>query len=192
VAPYVNWRPCEWLVGKQTFDIQANYITFDFDRKRVNTKNRIFRRASSKSDFDVFLTEDLRLTQSYYYRYEDYGQLIWDDGWQQAVSWDRRRNGIETRFDYKLSEIIRISPLFTWEKISEYSHKLDPSSEPEEPLEIRDLQDEQVKLYFSLELSLNWKPNSRSFISFSKRVRKFMDRPKEINDYVNISMEYLF
>jgi len=192
MTPFSIWRPFGWLKATQTFDIQANYITFDFDRKRVATKNRIFRRATSRSDFEIEITENLYMTQSYYYRYEDYGQLIWDDGWQQAVSWDRRRNGIETKFDYSLYNHIRISPLFMWEKTGEYDHEIDASNFPEEPEEIRLLGDEQVKLYYSTEIGINWSAKSRMTVSISHRVRKFNNRPRETNNYANVSMEYLF
>ena len=133
------------------------------------------------------------MIQSYYYRYEDYGQLIWDDGWQQAVSWDRRRNGLESKFVYGIHQYMNISPFFTWEKTGEYDHEVEGDvSNPELLDEIRVLRDEQVKMYFSVEVSFYWRSNSRLVSSVSHRLRKFNNRPRETNNYARITVEYLF
>jgi hypothetical protein len=193
LTPYFIWKPLTWLDVRHSFDIQANYITFDFDRKRVSTKNRIFRRASTRTQFSIRISDNLRMDQAYYYRYEDYGQLIWDDGWQQAVSWDRRRNGLETGFDYKVYGIVSLRPSLTWEKTGNYDHKpgklLDPESEPSI---IRELSEEQTKMIFIGELVINWSDRSNFYFNVSHRFRKFNDRPKETNDIMRVSMEYLF
>ncbi len=192
LTPLLRWIPHGRLLITQSFDIQANYITFDFDRKKIATKNRIFRRATSRTEVKVVISERLTLTQGYLYRYEDYGQLIWDDGWQQAVSWDRRRNGLETRIFYEPISILRISPYFFWEKTSDYNHTVEPSLDLSDPLEIRYLKDEQVKMFFRFQITFNWSDRRNIMADFSHRLRKFMDRPRETNDYINISMEYLF
>ncbi len=192
MAPYTLWRPWSRLELKQTFDIQANYLTFDYDRKKIATKNRIFRRATSRSDILFVVSNRLEILQSYIYRYEDYGQLIWDDGWQQAVSWDRRRNGIETKLNYFPWEILKLSPFFSWEKTGNYDHSLEIPVETTEPAEIRSLTDEQVKMFFELEMVFDWSFNRRLTAGFSHRLRKFNDRPRETNDYVKVSMEYRF
>ncbi len=192
LTPSLRWIPHGRIFITQSFDIQANYITFDFDRKAVATKNRIFRRATSRTEVKMVISERLTVTQGYLYRYEDYGQLIWDDGWQQAVSWDRRRNGLETRISYAPINMIRISPYFFWEKTSDYNHTVDPGAGLSDPLELRYLQDEQVKMFFQFQMIFNWRDRQSIAVDFSHRLRKFMDRPKETNDYIRISMEYLF
>jgi hypothetical protein len=193
LSPFINWKPLRWLDVLHTFDIQANYITFDFDRKKVSTKNRIFRRASSKTQLFIKITENLFMRQAYIYRYEDYGQLIWDDGWQQAVSWDRRRNGLETEFNYDISEIINFRPSFSWEKTGNYDHRSGEVLEPEqEPSIIRTLSEEQVKMLFEAEIIFKWSSRRNFMVNVSHRLRKFNDRPRETNDYMRVSMEYLF
>jgi hypothetical protein len=141
----------------------------------------------------VGISDNLRLKQTYYYRYEDYGQLIWDDGWQQAVSWDRRRNGLETEFDYLLSGIIDFRPSFYWEKTGNYDHRQVKIYDPEEETSIiRTLGEEQVKMIFKAELIFKWNERRNFLINISHRLRKFNDRPRETNDYMRLSMEYLF
>lgn len=192
LTPLLRWIPHGKLFITQSFDIQANYITFDFDRRKIATKNRIFRRATSRTEVKLVVSERLRLTQGFLYRYEDYGQLIWDDGWQQAVSWDRRRNGLDTRISYRPINMLGISPNFFWEKTSDYNHTVEPGVGVSDPLEIRYLKDEQVKMFFQFQIILNWSDRQSIMADFSHRLRKFMDRPRETNDYIKISMEYLF
>lgn len=192
LSPRVEWRPGENYSLTQSFDIQANYITFDFDRLRIATKNRLFRRATSRTELRISVSERLSLSQSYLYRYEDYGQLIWDDGWQQAVSWDRKRNGLETSVAYSPAPQLEIEPYFFWEKTGDYNHEVKPDPSVETPDEIRSLSDEQVKMYFQLKVTFKWDQKRTLMADFSHRLRKFMDRPREKNDYIRISMEYLF
>lgn len=193
LTPFVVWKPLRWLDVHQTFDIQANYITFDFDRKKISTKNRIFRRASTRTQFFIRISDDLHMKQAYYYRYEDYGQLIWEDGWQQAVSWDRRRNGMETEFVYDIAGTVDFKPSFTWEKTGNYDHRSGKVIDlDEEPSIIRSLSEEQVKMIYRAELIVKWSERRNFLINVSHRLRKFNDRPRETNDLMRVSMEYLF
>lgn len=192
LTPFAGWKPFERITVAQSFEIQANYITYDFDRKKLATKNRIFRRATSRTDIKAVISRRLVWEQGFLYRYEDYGQLIWDDGWQQAVSWDRRRSGLDTRLNYSPGRIVRLSPSFSWEKTDDYGHAVRPDASDEDLEEIRYLSDEQVKLLFRMELVIEWGQGRHMRADYSHRIRKFMERPKEKNDYVTISMEYLF
>jgi hypothetical protein len=193
LTPSVLWRPYGWLEVIQEFDIQANYITFDFDRKKVSTKNRIFRRASSKTSLDIRISDNLRMRQAYIYRYEDYEQLIWDDGWQQAVSWDRRRSGIETELRYDIRGIAQFKPYFYWEKTGDYDHRAANLADPLlEPSVIRTLTEEQVKMIFKGEIIFRWSETRNFMVNVAHRLRKFNDRPRETNNYMRVSMEYLF
>jgi hypothetical protein len=193
LSPFANWKLFDPLTLLQSFEIQANYITFDFDRSSKSpTRNRIFRRATSRTDFRVVISDRLAWEQSYLYRYEDYGQLFWNDGWQQALSWDRRRNGLESRLIYSPDQILKVTPFFSWEKTNSYNHDVKSGLAPETITELRYLADEQVKMLFEVELVFNWNHVRRTRFDFSHRVRTFMQRPKEINDYATISMEYQF
>jgi hypothetical protein len=192
LAPFADWKLFGPLVLVQSFEIQANYITFDFDRaSKAPTKNRIFRRATSKTDLHLAISNRLTWEQAYLYRYEDYGQLFWNDGWQQALSWDRRRNGLESKLIYKPDQVFQVTPFFSWEKTNDYNHDV-TGAQAETITELRYLADEQVKMLFDLEFIFNWNHVRRTRFDFSHRVRTFLQRPREIDDYVTVSMEYLF
>jgi hypothetical protein len=191
-SPNGTWKPFEHIAVSQSFDIQANYITFDFDRKKIATRNRIFRRATSKTDLLLLLSKRLVLEQAYQYRYEDYGQLIWNDGWQQAVSWDRRRNGLETRLIYNPNKIFQITPSFAWERTNDFKHSVEVNDINEALTEIRSLSDQQVKMLVEVELIFKWAQTRRLRADFSHRVRTFMERPRELIDYATLTLEYMF
>ncbi|HBC46600.1 MAG TPA: hypothetical protein DCZ43_06095 [candidate division Zixibacteria bacterium] len=193
LAPFASWKPFGPFALVQSFEIQANYITFDFDRaSKAPTRNRIFRRATSKTEWKLTISDRLSWVQSYLYRYEDYGQLFWNDGWQQALSWDRRRNGLETKLVYAPDHIFQVAPFFSWEKTNDYNHDITGGSQEETITELRYLADEQVKMLFDIELIFNWNHVRRTRIDFSHRIRTFLQRPKENSDYATVSMEYLF
>jgi len=192
LTPFFRWIPIDRLLVNQSFDIQANYITFDFDRKQLATRNRIFRRASWQTDLKLLLTPRLTWQQTFLYRFEDYGQLLWNDGWQQAVSWDRKKGGLETRITYAPNRIVQFSPQFAWEKTGDYNHSVRFDGLNSEPEEIRYLAEEQVKLLFGIELVFDWDDARRLKIDASHRVREFKNRPREVSDYATLSLEYLF
>jgi hypothetical protein len=192
ISHFARWILADRLTVTQTFEIQANYITFDFDRKQLATRNRIFRRATAQTDFKFTVTPKLAWQQAFVYRYEDYGQLLWNEGWQQAVSWDRRKGGFETRFVYAPNKIIQFSPAFGWEKTNDYSHAVELDVVDNLPREVRYVSDEQVKLSYGAELIFNWHPARRLRIDMSHRIREFAARPREINDYATLTLEYLF
>jgi hypothetical protein len=192
LTPFALWHPAARLNCIQSFEIQANYITYDFDRKKIATRNRIFRRATSKSELELVVSRRLIWKQAYSYRYEDYGQLIWDESWQQAVSWDRRKNGLETKFVYQPNSIVQITPSFAWEKSGDFSHGVESDSSTLELREIRYLSDEQVKMLFGVEFLFSWDQARHFKAEFSRRVRKFMTRPRESYDIAIVSMEYMF
>lgn len=192
LTPFAEWKLSKSLNIIQSVEIQANYITFDFDRKKLATRNRIFRRATSRTDFRFTFSPELAWEQAIIYRYEDYGQLIWDEGWQQAMSWDRRKSGLETKFIYSPVNSFRIAPFFGWEKTNDYTHSVDSNSDSAELNEIRKLTDEQVKLMLAVETVFNWSQSRHLRAEFSRRIRKFMERPREFTDYAAVSMEFIF
>jgi len=192
ITPYTLWTPVEWLDIAQIFDIQANYITYDFDRKQHETRNRIFRRASSQTEIRFTLSRTLVWQQTFLYRFEDYGQLIWNDGWQQAVSWDRKKGGFETKLTYIPDRTFRFSPTFAWEKTADYNYSVALDSFGDEPQEIRYLADEQTKLLYGIEFLFDWADTRRLRFDISHRIREFKSHPREINDYATLTLEYLF
>ncbi|MCJ7578480.1 MAG: hypothetical protein MUO91_08525, partial [candidate division Zixibacteria bacterium] len=93
LSPTMTWQPDEKLNFKQNYSIQANYIYYDYE-KASETKNKLFRRASSTSEIVYRYNQRVIFSLGYIYKYEDYGQLIWKDQWVQKPSWDRRTNTI--------------------------------------------------------------------------------------------------
>ena len=140
----------------------------------------------------IELSKRLSLEQAYIYRYEDYGQLFWNDGWQQALSWDRRRNGIETRLVYTPIQVLQITPFYSWEKTTDFNHGVIVGDTGGDIRETRLVADEQTKMVFEFEVVFNWDRARRTRFYFSHRTRDFMERPRETNDYATVSMEYIF
>ena len=69
--------------------IRANHIIYDYGERDVESRNRIFRRRS----YELW-TEYTRGNFLYHLElsniYEDYGGLIWQGQWVEALSWEKR------------------------------------------------------------------------------------------------------
>ncbi len=125
LSPTLIWRPHRNLDLVQNYNIQANYIYYDYEKSIESTKNRLFRRASSSTSINYRIFPGVSFLFGYIYRYEDYGQLIWRDQWVQKPSWERRTHTFSLSLKYMPAESWVFSPEYTYEKRRSWDHSTD-------------------------------------------------------------------
>jgi hypothetical protein len=188
-----------WLLANdlnltQVFEIQANYIAYDYDRQTVNTRNRIFRRESMATKIEWRLNHRLTLTPAYMYRYEDYGKLFWvENNWQQATGWDRRYHRIDMKIGYRIFGKLYFEPTYAWELKREFDHSyVGTDSTAAKGKIVRQLKSRDLRQ--TTALAINWGFNDAEFISasYNRRIWKVTGRKKDINEFINVSVRYIF
>lgn len=191
---FFNWALSNRLAIIQEFEIQANYITYDYVPNPIETPNRIFRRAGSESRFDIKISDRLTIMPGYIYRYEDYGKLIYaNDNWQMATGWDRRYHNLNLKLTYFPAKDIYIEPDITWELKREYNHVLKKATDsPDMDLILREERLYDTKQIAGLKIIWNFNSNEYLDISYSRRDWDVKDRGKDITDFINISVRYTF
>jgi hypothetical protein len=188
LSPTFLWRPHPKLDLRQNYNIQANYIYYDYEKSIESTKNRLFRRGSSNTRISCRVSARVGFAFGYFYRYEDYGQLIWRDQWVQKPSWERRTHTFNFKVNYSPTRSWGFFPEYTYEKRGSWDHSTDLMTE-------RRIRISSDKFYRNMiSLSCKYLVNDRNYISLTgtHRVQKSRSGPRESADFATISVSRIF
>jgi hypothetical protein len=193
VSPTMTWQPNGKLNFKQNYSIQANYIYYDYE-KASETKNKLFRRASSTSEVVYRYNQRVIFSLGYTYKYEDYGQLIWKDQWVQKPSWDRRTNIINLSIDYQPLRKVSFSPNCTYEKGKSWDHVAVETigSEGKTGKEKRILADKYYRNTISFSFKYSMDQDNYLYLSAAHRVQNGVQSKQETSDYATVSVARIF
>lgn len=182
-----GWKIFNNLNLNQYYEIQANYITYDYDRQTINTRNQIFRRGTSSTKLEWRLSPAFTFAPGYMYRYEDYGKLYWNENnWQQATGWDRRYHRIELKADYKFVKAFHFEPTHIWELRKEYNHSFIDGSV------IRQRKNRDLKMTTGLTLTWSFEKSGNITLNYGRRDWQSSNIANSLSEFINISVRYLF
>jgi hypothetical protein len=188
LSPTLIWRPHPSFHLVQNYNIQANYIYYDYEKSTESTRNRLFRRASSGTRMVYRIFPRVSLAFGYTYGYEDYGQLIWKDQWVRKPSWERRTHTVNFSMEYQPIRKVVFSPEYTYQRRKTWDHFAEPLTFKEQ----RALRDEFDRNLISL--SCKYFIDDRNYISLSaaRRVQESTLSPEETYDYATASVSRIF
>jgi hypothetical protein len=187
------WSIMPELTIDQIFAIQANYIIYDFVPSQSATPNRIFRRGSSETRFNIKMTDRFTLMPAYLYRYEDYGKLIYEDeNWQMATGWDRRVHSLDIRIGYFPTAKFYIEPEYSWEFKREYNHIAAVDQANGVDIIERELRLRDSKQIAGVNVIWSFSQSESLRFSYSRREWDVKDRDKDISEFINVSVRYQF
>ena len=188
LSPTLSWRPFFCLQIKQNYNIQANYIYYDYEKSKESTNNRLFRRASSNTNMSYAITPRVDLTFGYTYRYEDYGQLIWRDQWVQKPSWEQRTQTVGFSMAYRPAANISLSPEYSYQIRKSWNHFTDLVTLKR----IRSLSDRYTQNTITVACRYFVSDQDYIRLSAARRVQKSTLSYKEISDYASVSINRTF
>lgn len=182
LSPVLTFRPNKKTKLSQTYSIQANYITYDYETDTYSPKNKILRRASSTTQIDYSFSKRTDFEFSYVYRYEDYGQLFWRNQWTQRKSWERKTHRVNFGLIYKFTNYITFSPGYTYERKNEW--------------DLTRIKKELDYWFYRnmFSISLDYLFKEKNYISFSwtHRFQEAINSTKDEQDFLSLSLDYLF
>ncbi|MFH1336613.1 MAG: hypothetical protein ABII96_08865 [Candidatus Zixiibacteriota bacterium] len=188
LSPTFTWQPFLALKIKQNYNIQANYIYYDYEKAKESTKNRLFRRASSGTNVNWALTSRIDFNLGYTYRYEDYGQLVWRDQWVQKPSWERRTHTIGISMEYQPTRFISLSPGYSYQRRKSWDHFADLVSLKE----VRSLSGRYSQSTLSVVGRYHIDVLDYVMLSAARRIQKSSQGSKEVSDYASVSVNRNF
>ncbi len=183
LEPQVRWQPLPGWEINQTYRIQANYLSYNIEKGEPQPeRSTLYRRGESESL--VRFTPLARLTNElrYTYRQEDFGPLIWREKWNQQVSWDRQSHVIGARWHVGLGRGWRVTPGASYEEKRSFNHQ----TVDEETIRVPGT----TFVRRVMELTIRWQPargRDDLFVSWSRRLQRSSQRPKDIADWVQIT-----
>jgi hypothetical protein len=184
LSPIIFWKISEQIKIRQSYQLQANYIFYDYEKEKESPKNTIFRRAVSTSEISYALSPRVTFLTSYAYNYEDYGQLIWRDQWTQRPSTDTKIQTFNFGLDYSPYRKLTISPRLTYEQRRKYDHTLDPFT----LAEARILGEKLVRNLIYCGIYYRIAEKSFFKFDFSERVQKWKSGVKDKTDSFYITL----
>jgi len=168
----------------QEYQIQANYISYDFQKATESNQNKIFRRASSLSRLNYSLSENLEGELNYLYRFEDFGQLLWKDEWVRRPSWERKTQGFGLSIRHKLFKSVIFSSGYNYEIRKDYSLLLDlPTGKKKKVF--------TYKFYRNLlNFSLDYVTDQANFVRFvwTVRAQKESGSKEDLSNLITITL----
>jgi len=188
LAPTLTWKPHPSFSLEQNYNIQANYIYYDYEKSIESNRNRLFRRASTSTRMTYAAFPRVSLTLGYTYGYEDYGQLIWKDQWVRKPSWERRSHTVDLSLEYRPARNVVFSPRYTYQRRKTWDHFAEPLTF-EKRRELRDRFDRNL-----ISISCRYSIDDRNCVSLSgaRRVQESSSSPEETYNYATVSVNRMF
>lgn len=191
LSPTLIWQLNPALGLKQNYNIQANYIYYDYETGSESVQSKLFRRASSSTRINYRILTRVKVVFGYTYGYEDYGQLVWDDQWVRKPSWERKTHTLNFWLEYQPTKSLVFSPEYTYQRRKSWDHFAEPIT-----LEER----RTLKKKFSrnlISLSCRYYIDDRNYVSLSgaRRAQESIEGAEfteETSDYATVSVSRIF
>jgi len=126
LRPVIHFSPNKRVKFKQSFEVLANYVDYDFEDKSVLTKSFIFRKFSINDSLQYQIAPRTTFLFDYRLQLEENGQLSWDE-WTEKVLLSRRNQWLHFLLNYKPHDYFRIAPGYSYYLREEWRHKTNQS-----------------------------------------------------------------
>ncbi len=121
LRPIIHYYPVEQFKLKQSFEVLANYVDYDFEDKSVLTKSFVFRKFSVDDSLQYGVTSRTSLLFDFRLQLEENGQLSWEE-WKERVLLSRRNQWLHFFVNYQPYPYFRIAPGYSYYIREEWRH----------------------------------------------------------------------
>ncbi|MBN2410423.1 hypothetical protein JXQ31_01950 [candidate division KSB1 bacterium] len=121
LRPIIHYYPVEQFKLKQSFEVLANYVDYDFEDKSVLTKSFVFRKFSVDDSLQYGITPRTTLLFDYRLQLEENGQLSWEN-WTEKVLLSRRNQWLHLFVNYQPYQYFRVAPGYSYYIREEWHH----------------------------------------------------------------------
>ncbi len=125
LKPSIDFTPGDRFGFKQSFEVLANYVDYDFEDPNVLTKSFVFRKFAMDDSLRWRIGRKTTLLFDYKLQLEENGQLSWEQ-WVERVLVTRRSHWMRAFWRYTLNKTFILSPGFTFYQRDEWRHRTDP------------------------------------------------------------------
>lgn len=124
LAPSVDYNPSAWFRLKQTFEVLANYVDYDFEDQNVLTKSFVFRKFAMDDSLRWSFSRRSSVTLDYRLQLEENGQLSWED-WTERLLVTRQSHWSRLLLNHSATTQFGVSTGYGFYLRDEWRHKTD-------------------------------------------------------------------
>jgi hypothetical protein len=124
LRPSLEFTPSDRLQLKQTYEVLANYVDYDFEDAKILTKSFIFRKFAMDDSLRWSVGTHTTLALDYRLQLEENGQLSWDQ-WKERILVTRKSYWLRCSCNYNWQTRMILSPGFTVYSREEWRHSTD-------------------------------------------------------------------
>jgi hypothetical protein len=189
LVPTVGWTAIEGVSLTIGFPISANYVTYDLDDRETSSRNAVFRRGALEAGVTTKVSERLTVVGEYRHRREDYGGLVWRDGWTERILWDRYTDRGTARFTYSPHRSWHITGGYSYEESWQWTHA---AGEDDPGIDLRILTETLVRK--TSRFGLVYDPEAPVSIStdISRQVQTRTNTKRRISDRFSVTGTLVF
>jgi len=180
----MNYHPNRRINLKQSFEVLANYVDYDFEQSSPNVRSFVFRKFAADDSLRLQLTSHISLDVNYRLQLDEHGRLFWDK-WSEQVLVSRENHWLRVSLRYIITPQIWFAPGYTLYRRDEWRHRTDPFGVAYKKRSGKFISQGPV-------MRLLYAPSSRTRLQFSA-IRLAVDAPSQRRYYINnIEMQVLW
>ena len=121
----MDYRPSTRLSFKQSFEVLANYIDYDFDQSGSTVKSFVFRKFAADDSLRFSFTKRMTGYVDYRLQLDEHGRLFWER-WAEQVLMTRVSHWLRISLKYSVGPKTWVAPGYTLYRRDEWRHQTDP------------------------------------------------------------------
>jgi hypothetical protein len=111
--PEINWSPSPNWKWKQSVEVLANYISYDFESILPSIKSFLYRKFRLEESLESKVSQKLSFQLMYRLELDENGKFLWDD-WMEQKLVDRYSHTFQLYLNYSLWNSLTIQPGYTY------------------------------------------------------------------------------
>lgn len=125
LRPSLEYKPTQNVRLKQTFEVLANYVDYDFEDVNAATRSFVFRKFALDDSLLWEISSNMSWLMDYRLQLEENGQLFWER-WSERVLATRQNHWFHCYLRYHVEREFTVSPGYSFYLRREWRHKAGP------------------------------------------------------------------
>ena len=121
----MDYHPSTKVDFKQSFEVLANYVDFDYDQPSTTVRSFVFRKFAADDSLRLHLTTRTSVDVNYRLQLDEHGRLFWEQ-WAEQVLVTRESHWLRFSLRYSVTPTIWFAPGYTLYRRDEWRHQTDP------------------------------------------------------------------
>lgn len=124
LRPSLDYMPSDKIRLYQSFEVLANFVSYDFENDKSFTKSFVFRKFALDDSLRIKISKKKSFHMDYRLQTEENGQLFWDR-WTERVLSTKVSHWLQGQFIFGITNKFQLAPGYTLYFRDEWRHETD-------------------------------------------------------------------